>query len=601
MNFKSKNAFAFSIQEYNFFSMLKVWRTLKPYLRGNTGRFLVGVLALFAVDGFQIVIPLVVRRAVNEIANGTATVKLLLICAGIIMALAVGVIVTRFLWRFMIIGISRRMEKTFRADFYRHLLSLSPSWFSKRKVGDLMALATNDLEAVRMMVGIGTVAVLDMAFLIVTSLSMMIYISPKLTLYVFLPLPILSIIMLYLGEILEKRFEKVQETFARLTDFVRETISGIRVIKAYVRNRTQTNLFELESKEYIKRNMKMVLIGGAFDPLIGMVIGVAFAIILLIGGKNVILARMSMGDFVAYTSYLDLLIWPMIALGWVINLYQRGKASLGRIREIMEQPVELTDLPDSIELESVKGEIEFKNLTFRYAPELPEVLKDVTFKIPAGSTVGIIGKMGAGKSTLVHLINRLFDPPYGTVLLDGCEIHKIKLRPLRTAVTLVPQDSFLFSETIIDNIKFGKPDATDEEAIWASKIAQLDKDVINFPDGYKTYIGERGVTLSGGQKQRLSIARAILLDTPVLILDDAFSAVDTETEEQILLGIRKIRDKKTTIIVSHRISTIKNSDLIVVLDNGKVSQIGQHEELVAQKGFYRELYLIQQLGEELNN
>ncbi|RKZ26435.1 ABC transporter ATP-binding protein, partial [bacterium] len=355
------------------------------------------------------------------------------------------------------------------------------------------------------------------------------------------------------------------------------------------------------SGDYVHKNLRMVIIQGMFEPLIGLVIGLSFALVLFLGGKRVILATMSMGDFVAFNSYLGLLIWPMIAIGWVINLYQRGKASLTRIMEVFEQKPQITDLPDAKSVEKFWGEIEFRNLTFRYKPELEPVLRNISFHIDAGQFVGITGRTGSGKTTLISLLPRLFDPPDNTIFIDGNDIRRIKLSSLRGAIALVPQDSFLFSTTLMENIKFGNPEAGDDEAIAASRIAQFHKDVKNFPDGYNTLIGERGVTLSGGQKQRLAIARAILLDPPILILDDALSAVDTETEEEILEALKKIRAGKTTLVVSHRISALQEADIVVVLRKGEIAEIGAPQNLLQQAGYYAELYRMQQIQSELND
>ncbi len=579
--------------------MLWVYRKLKPYLSGNARYFWGGIAALVVVDVFQLLIPRLVKRGIDALSFGRATPALLLEISAAIAALSLAIVALRFVWRYCMIGISRRMERNLRRSFYTHLLGLSPAWFVEHKVGDLMALATNDLEAVRMMAGIGVVALIDAAFLIVASVGMMFAINPSLTLFVLLPLPVLSIIVAHFGRILSRRFEKVQEAFAAMTDYVREVISGIRVIKSYVREGATTKRFSSISSDYVNKNIRMILIGGLFEPFVGLVVGIAFAIILLVGGRKVILMRMSMGDFVAFNSYLGLIIWPMIAAGWIINLYQRGKASLARIMRVFDEKPEITDAPDAVRLERVRGKIEFRNLTFRYKPNLPPALRDVSFRVEAGEFVGITGKTGSGKTTLLLLLMRLFDPPEGTVFVDGYDVKRIKLSCLRSAIGYVPQDSFLFSATVMENIKFGRPDASDEEAIMASKLAQFHKDVSGFPKGYDTVVGERGVMLSGGQKQRLAIARALLLDPPILILDDALSAVDTETEEAILSNLLETRRGKTTIIVSHRVSALQETDRIIVLDGGTVIEMGTHEKLLEQKGFYHELYVMQQIQSEL--
>jgi len=580
--------------------MVKTLKKLAPFLKGEGKFFFAGVVALLFVDGFQLIMPRITKHAVDALAYGRATDAYLFHLAIFVVLISFGIALSRFFWRFLIIGISRRMERNIRTVFYEHLLKMPVVWFSKNKTGDLMALATNDLEAVRMMVGMGMVAAFDAGFLLVTSLAMMLYISPIVTLYVVAPLPVLSVVVSFLGKMLHKRFEQVQEQFAEITERVREVITGIRVVKSYAREDHESQKFTVLSQNYVKRNISMIVVGGMFDPLIGLVVGLSFAMVLLFGGNRVILADMSMGDYVAFMEYLGLLIWPMIATGWVINLYQRGKASLDRINAILDQKPDFADTPDSVALtEPMCGKIEFRNLTFAYTPETPNVLNDISFVLEQGTTLGITGRTGSGKTTLVSVIDRLFDPPSGTIFIDGCDIRTIKLAHLRAPIGIVPQDTYLFSATILENIKFGNINASDEMAFAAARAAQLDKDVEGFPEKYATLVGERGVTLSGGQKQRLAIARALLIAPPVLILDDALSAVDTETEEAIFSRLLALRHGKTTIVISHRVSALQNTDKIIVLEDGKVVETGSHADLLNCKGYYAELYKIQQIKDEL--
>ena len=579
--------------------MLKIYKTLRPYLSGEGRTFLLGVLSLLVVDGLQIVIPRIVRVGIDRLALGFATPKFLLKLAGIILLLTIGIVISRFFWRYLIIGISRRMEMRFRHDFYKHLISLEPGWFAKNKVGNLMALATNDLNSVRMMVGIGTAALIDTAILLVASISMMLIINANLTAYIVPPMLVLSFVVGYFGNIMRKRFKEVQAAFASLTDFAREAISGIRIIKTYAREEAETERFRERSWDFVKKNIRMLIISGLLEPSIGFVVGMVFALILLVGGTKVVLMKMSMGDFVAFNSYLGLMIWPMIALGWVVNLYQRGKASLERIMDVMKRKPAIVSPPDAYKPEKVRGGIVFRNLTFRYEDYLPPALEDINLKIDEGMFIAITGRTGSGKTTLISLIPRLYDPPEGTVFVDGVDVRKYDLDALRGSIGLVPQDGYIFSDTIMENIKFGRPDATDEEAIRAAKIAELDVDVRTFPDGYNSMVGERGVTLSGGQKQRLAIARALLLDPPILILDDALSAVDTETESKIFHNLREFRRGKTTLFISHRVTTLQDADLIVVLDRGRIIEVGTHQELIEKKGYYYEIYMLQQYESEL--
>lgn len=578
---------------------VSVFRTLKEYLWKYSKYYKVGLFALIFVNGFQLVIPQITRAAVNEMTFGTATQSGLLRYALIIVGLALGVGVMRFFWRYMIIGSSRKIEFDLRERFYNTLLNMSVGYFNKTKVGDLMALATNDLNAVRMMAGMSIVALFDAFFMLIASLALMATINWKLTLFILIPMPFLSLIIMKFGGKLHDRFKAVQDSFARLTDKAQETYSGIRVIKAYVQENAEFNNFQELNDDYRWKNMKMVRIWGLYDPLIGFVIGISFGIVLLLGGDRVILASMSMGDYVAFTAYLGIAIWPMIAIGWITNLYQRGKASMGRLNEVFDLEPDITEIDNPIKLEPLKGEIEFRNLTFSYEEETEPVLKDISFKIDSGSTIAIVGKTGSGKTTLLRIILRLFDVPDDTVLIDGHDLKSLDLSCYRKQVGMVPQDTFLFSEEIIDNIKFGRPDASDAEAIECAKIAQIYDSISDFPQGFNTMVGERGVSLSGGQKQRVAIARALLQKPRILMLDDALSAVDTETEENILRGLKKFMQGRTNIIVSHRISTVKNADRILVLDEGKIAEEGTHDELIEVGGIYADLDRRQKLEKML--
>ena len=581
--------------------MLKVYNTLKVYLKGETLPFLIGLAAILLVDYLQILIPKLIRSIIDGLYMSSATQHGLLKLAGLIMLISLGIVVMRFLWRYLLIGISRRAELRMRRALFKKLLTLEPEWFAKTKIGELMAISTNDMDAVRMMMGMGVVAAIDTIVLQLMVITSMLILNAKLTLYIFLPLLTLVFIVSYLGRIVHKLFRDVQESFAKLTAHVREIISGIRVVKTYAREKSETKRFKHSSKDYAKKNIKMIIIWGLFEPAIGFVVGAVLVAIMLFGGKSVITGGMSVGELVQFNMYMGLLIWPMIAMGWVINLYSRGRASLDRIMEILNTEPKIRTIHEAYKPKFITGKIEFKGLTFRYGEDLPIVLNDVSFKIDAGTFVAITGRTGCGKTTIVSTINRMIDTGYNTVLIDDIDVKKYDLGTLRGNIGLVPQDGFLFSATIMENIKFGRPDANDWEAIEAAKIAQLDKDIMDFSEGYDSLVGERGVTLSGGQKQRLAIARALLLDSPILIFDDALSAVDTETEELIFNRLLKVRKNKTTIFISHRISTIQNADFIVVLDKGSIEEIGNHQQLLDNKKFYAEIYAMQKFEDKFED
>ncbi len=581
--------------------MLKVYKTLKVYLKGETLPFLIGLAAILFVDYLQILIPKLTRSVIDGLYMSSITQHGLLKLAGLIILLTLGIVVMRFTWRYLFISMSRRAELRMRRALFKKLLTLEPEWFAKTKIGELMAISTNDMDAVRMMMGMGVVAAIDTIVLQLMVITSMLILNAKLTLYIFLPLLTLGFIVRYLGRIVHKLFRDVQESFAELTAHVREIISGIRVVKTYAREKSETKRFKHSSKDYAKKNIKMIIVWGLFDPAIGFVVGAVLVAILLFGGKSVITGSMSVGELVQFNMYMGLLIWPMIAMGWVINLYSRGRASLDRIMEIFNTEPKIQTIHKPYKPKFITGKIEFKELTFRYGEDLPLVLDDVSFKIDAGTFVAITGRTGCGKTTIVSTINRMVDTSYNTVFIDDMDVKKFDLEILRGNIGLVPQDGFLFSASIIENIKFGRPDAKDWEAIEAAKIAQLDKDIMDFTEGYNSLVGERGVMLSGGQKQRLAIARALLLDSPILIFDDALSAVDTETEELIFNRLLKVRKNKTTIFISHRISTIQNADFIVVLDKGSIEEIGNHQQLLDNKKFYAEIYAMQKFEDKFED
>lgn len=568
-------------------------RDILEYLWKYRLRLLAGILALFVVDGGQLVIPLIIRRVVDQLSAGISAD--LWRYALYIVGLAGIVLVLRFFWRLLIFGSGRRIEQDLRKRLYQYLLTLSPRFFNRTKTGDLMAHATNDIDAVRMACGIGTLALADALVMVSFSLAAMLSISTKLTLYAFIPLPFITAVVLGFGRVIHRRFEAVQAAFSTLTEKVRENIAGIRVVKSFVQEEGTAQDFQGTNRHFVEKNMHLVRVWGFFDPAITFLAGLSTAVVLWLGGRGVITKTISLGDFVAFTAYLGMLTWPMMALGWMVNLLQRGRASMERINRILATEPEITS-PSRPQPLPGQGEIEFRNLTFSYNGG-PPVLREINLHIEPGTGLGVIGLTGSGKSTLVELLTRRFDPPPGSVLVDGVDVRKLNLRELRRAIGMAPQDVFLFSATIRENIAFSRPEASEAEIIAAAKLAGLWEEITDFPNGLDTLVGERGLSLSGGQRQRVGIARALLCDPKILVLDDALSSVDAQVEELILGNLREVLRERTSIIISHRISAVKEADLIVVLEGGRISERGSHEELLEKRALYYRLHRLQQLEE----
>jgi len=497
---------------------------------------------------------------------------------------------------------------------FAHLEELSYSFYQRTRTGDIMARMTNDLNAVRMLVGPGIMYTANTIVFTAVSLVFMLSISPKLTLFAFLPLPIFSIVVQYFGRQIHERFERIQAMFSDISARAQENFSGARLIRAYVQEEAEIELFERENQEYIGRSLRLVRLMGMLWPTLQTLLGVAIVIVLFVGGREVILHRINVGDFAAFNTNMVQLTWPIIALGWVINIFQRGTASLGRIANLLAEKAEITDagVPPSGAPQAMRGDIEFRNLHFRYGRTLQaaegngelaseDTLRGVSLTIPAGTSLAIVGPTGSGKSTLVSLIPRIYDAAAGSVLIDGRPIREFPLEVLRKNIGFVPQETFLFSDTIRENIAFGAQDATDADIRSAAEAANIAADIESFPDGYKTLVGERGLTLSGGQKQRTAIARALIRDPQILVLDDALSSVDTQTEDRILNHLREVMQGRTTIFISHRVSTVRNADRIAVLCDGRIVEYGTHDELIARNGYYTELHERQLLEEELES
>jgi ATP-binding cassette, subfamily B, multidrug efflux pump len=596
--------------------MLENLRPLFPYLRKYWRAYAIGTVAVFLNNGIWIMFPQVVQWVTDDLDKGVmhhalSTYALLLI------AVAVGKGIFQFLTRWILIGISREIEYDLRNDLFQHLESLSYEFYQQTRTGDIMARATNDLNAVRMLLGPAIMYSANTVVFTIGALIFMLHISPKLTLWAFLPLPIASIVVQYFGRQIHERFERIQAMFSDISAKVQENLSGARVIRAYAQEEAEIRSFEKDNDEYIRRSLRLVRLMGMLWPTLEMMLGVAIAIVLWIGGREVLLGHISPGQFTAYLFYMFQLTWPIIALGWVINIFQRGTASMGRIAQIMRVQPEIKDEPSEVRFtggDPIRGEIEFRNLTFAHPNDANtngtsgdivnhglggEILRGINLRISAGTSLAIVGPTGSGKSTLVQLIPRIYDTKPGMVLIDGHPIREYSLAWLRRNIGFVPQETFLFSDTIRENIAFGVEEATDEDIRRAANIARIASEIESFPDGYDTTVGERGITLSGGQKQRTAIARAVIRDPRILVLDDALASVDTQTEDHILNHLREVMEGRTTIFISHRVSTVRNADKIAVLHHGQIVEYGTHDELIAMNGYYSDLYNKQLLEEEL--
>ncbi len=572
---------------------------LRTWLWRYRGRILAGFIALMVVNGATILVPLVIREAIDGLTRGEGDLPR---SALMITGLAVVVMVFRFLWRYFFIGTSRRIERALRARLYDHLLSLSASFYNETKTGDLMAHATNDIEAVTRACGFGILTIADPLFMIPVSVAIMLSIDPRLTLYAILPLPVLTVLMLGFGRVIHRRFESVQAAFSTLMEKVRETVSGIRVLKSFVQERGTEDDFAITNQLQVDENMALVRIHGLFHPLIEILSGASLAIILWIGGIGVIRASISLGDFVAFTQYLSMLIWPMMSIGWAVNILQRGRASLERINRLLAETPEIVAPKKPRRLRGTR--IEIRDLTFAYPSTdgrvSPPALTDIQLTIDEGMTLGVVGLTGCGKSTLAHLIPRIFDPPVGTVCIGGIDIRDVDLSELRRAIGFVPQDPFLFSASIAENIAFGVPDASQEAIEEAATLAGVHDEIAAFPRGYETTVGERGLSLSGGQKQRVAIARALLLKPQIVIFDDPLSAVDAEREEFILDKLREFFHGRTSILIAHRISAVMHADSTIVIDKGRIVERGAHDELIAAGGIYDRIWRLQQAERRVN-
>lgn len=573
--------------------------TLKQYFLRYKSKILLGILFIVISNLLTVYVPIILKDAINDLQNKVASETLLKYAALIIgVSLIAGVF--RYLIRQTIIVVSREIEYDLRNDFWSHIQKLPLRYFQNNSTGNIMSHATNDINSVRSFIGPAIMYFFDTVITLGFVITILFTLDYELTLYALLPLPFISIGVYAIGKVVHAKYMKIQENFSRMTTQAQENFSGIRAIKSYVREQSEINKWDVISIEYFNRKMNLVKIQALIHPLLYFIAGIAGLVVILVGGNKVISGTMNLGDIVAFVAYLSILIWPVIAFGWIMNIIQQGEASMKRLNKIFSEPYEIQDSSvTDLSIKELKGEIEFSNVSFKYSENLPEVLKDVNLKIPVGSTLAIVGHTGSGKTSFINLIPRLYDVIDGEIKIDGKNIKQIPLDVLRTNISVVQQESFLFSDSVYGNISYGLREISKDRVKEVSRIANFDKDVEAFPKRYETMVGERGITFSGGQKQRASLARALATDPKILILDDSFSAVDTHTEEEILKNLKIFMKNRTSIIISHRISTVKDADNIIVLENGNIAEQGTHIELVELNGIYAELHYKQLLEKEL--
>lgn len=565
-------------------------KTLFSLLLKYKYAFLAGLVALSLVDLCQLSIPLIVERVVDTLTLKGAGLGDISQYGLLLLLIAVAMSVFRFFWRYFIMGAARKIEQSLRNEFFSHLQSLHFDFFSQRKVGDLMAHTVNDIETLKFACGLGVLIAYDGVFLLIFIFGAMLYISPQLTLYAFIPFPILGFIILRFGKMIEKRFQKVQDSFSVLTESARASISGIKVVKAFVREREEEKDFETSSYDYLGKNLHLIKIWGVYQPVITYLAAIATVIFLWLGGIDTITLNITLGDFAAVLVYLTMLAWPMMAMGWAVDIIKRGNASLNRINDILLVKPQSPAESGTVEVE-IDGNIELRDLSFSYNGK--RALKNITLTIPAGKAVGFTGATGSGKSTLFQLLTRVEEPPENTMFVDGIDVRKIKKDSLREGIIYVPQETTVFSGTVKDNISFMDPDITDADIEKAARVAEIYDEILDFPGGFDARVGERGLSLSGGQRQRIAIARAILLKPSVLILDDVFSSLDLKTESMVLKNLRREMKGRTLLAISSRVPSISGFDSIAVFEKGRLVEYGTHAELMEKNGIYAGLYKIQ--------
>jgi ATP-binding cassette subfamily B protein len=579
--------------------MLSTLHTLYPYLIRYRWRYAAGLSALTLKNIFAAAVPLLLRYVIDEV-NGGAAMRALLQLAGALLGVALLKAVFQYWMRWILIGISRDIEYDLRSDLFGHLVHLPQRFYQTYRTGDLMSRATNDMNAVRLMLGPGIMYTADVLLTFAVVLAVMSWTDWRLTCLVFIPIPLVSFTVSFFGHQTHERFRTVQEKFSDLSSHVQESLSSIRILRAYAQANAEVERFQKTNQQYVGESLKLIGVWTRFYPIMEFLIGLTYLIVMWFGGREVIAGHITVGAFVMFMTYMAILTWPMIGLGWVVNVVQRGAASLERLNELLAQRPEIADgAQTNHAIGEIRGDLELRHVTVFYPGSETPALDDVSLYVPAGQTLAIVGPTGCGKTTLVNLIPRLLDPQRGSVLVDGVDVHRIPLAVLRRAIGFVPQETFLFSRSVADNIAFGSPHAERWRVLEAAQIAQLSHDVDGFTKGYETLVGERGITLSGGQKQRAAIARAVLRDPRILILDDALASVDTVTEENILEQLRIQMRNRTSLIISHRVSTARNADRIVVLIGGRIAEAGRHDELLERRGHYYELHQKQLLEEEL--
>ncbi|MBC2712631.1 MAG: ABC transporter ATP-binding protein [Desulfosarcina sp.] len=578
---------------------MKSFKLIKPYLVANRTSIIFGLLCLIVVDLLQLFIPRVIKRAVDDLTLIQVDRSGLLNYAVIILALGLFIGLFRFFWRRCLLGTARKTEEALRNRLFSHIQTLSPAYFDRMRTGDLMAHATNDIQQVRMASGMGLVALNDAIFLGSAAIGFMAYINLELTLYVLIPMPLIVLGTRFFSRKMHRRYRQVQGAFSELTEAVRERFAGIRVVMAYNAQAATIREIERISNAYVRENIDLVRITGVFFPLMLLLTNLSMAIVLFQGGRQTVFARITLGDFVAFISYLGLLTWPMMALGWVTNLIQRGRASLDRLECIFSTQPELAEAEDARPISGFQHGLTFDNVGFAYDADRGEVLRQIDISLEKGKTLGIVGPPGSGKTTILQLLMRLYDVDSGAIRIDGTDVRHLKTSDLRSLMSISPQEPFLFAGTVRENITFGSEGVTDAKLDRVTCLAALDSTIDELPDGFDTVVGEKGVILSGGQKQRVALARALLNDAPIMILDDPVSQVDTRTATRIVDTLRSMAGDKTLLIVSHRLSAVRHTDRIVVMESGRIVASGNHDQMMAAEGYYARAYRLQELEDAL--
>ena len=568
---------------------------IRPYLKERRWYVFMGLIFLVIVDFLQLFIPRIIKWVVDDLTALRVNTAELFYYAVYMVVIGLLIGLFRFGWRHCLIGLSRRVEEGIRNRLFTHIQTLSAVYFDKTRTGDLMAHATNDIQHVRMAMGMGIVALTDAVVLGTASIGFMLYINARLTLFVLIPMPLIAVGTRFFSKRMHRQYGQVQAAFSDLTEVARERFAGIRVIKAYNLEEAETERFKSKSRDYILKNIRLVRITGSFFPLMLLLTNLSLAIVLYLGGRQTVYAVITPGDFVAFISYLGLLTWPMMAIGWVTNLIQRGRASLDRINKILETQPIISDPLSPRAVRRAEGEVIFENVSFVYDSNKMSALEEIDIRLQSGEIAGIVGPPGSGKSTLLSLLPRVYDVSAGRILIDGIDIRQLRVRDLRSQILFVPQEPFLFAGTIRDNITFGDHNLSEETILDATKKAALYHTIQSFPNGFDSLVGEKGVILSGGQKQRIALARALLTDAPILVLDDPISQVDTETGASIIQALRTMAGTRTVFIVSHRLSAVRFADRIVELQNGRIAASGTHTEMMATSEYYRRTYRLQEI------